>query len=86
MADPLLTPEERAEWSESLDRFDREVWPLFRARGYSKDVALVMWEVARVQGKLTAFGETLTAILRELKEWEAVDVRDDGDDEAWRHG
>lgn len=30
---------------ESLDEFERRIWPIYEARGYSKDTALISYSV-----------------------------------------
>ena len=35
--------EEAADWAVWLDKFDRDIWPVFQRRGYSKDAAMMTY-------------------------------------------
>lgn len=35
--------EESADWAAWLDLFERDIWPVFKARGYSKEVAATIY-------------------------------------------
>ena len=55
----LLTEAERAEWDVFLSRFKRDALPLFERHGFHRDVALVVFELNRVEGLLVAVQEAL---------------------------
>jgi hypothetical protein len=38
-----LPDSEAADWGAWLDRFEREVWPVFERRGYSKETAALIY-------------------------------------------
>jgi len=55
----LLTEAERVEWDVFLSRFKRDALPLFERHGFHRDVALVVFELNRVEGLLVAVQEAL---------------------------
>lgn len=54
--DPLLIPEAQEGLGAYLDQFDREIWPIFKARGFSHDVAIVAWYLNRIWIRMDDFG------------------------------
>lgn len=44
---------EAADWAAWLDRFEREIWPVFEARGYEKGTAAVIYFTRLPEGAET---------------------------------
>ncbi len=56
---PLLGEGEKAEWDVFLTRFKRDALPIFERHGFHRDVALVVFELNRVESLLVAVQEAL---------------------------
>ncbi len=56
---PLLTEREKAEWDVFLSKFKRDALPIFVRHGFPRDVALVVFELNRVESLLVAVQEAL---------------------------
>lgn len=56
---PLLTSAERTDWHGFLTKFERDVWPTMKHHGFSRDTALIVFELNRVQSLLMAVREAL---------------------------
>jgi len=60
MSEPL-DEETETTWIEFMNRFDTEIYPvIFKDRGYTKDVAMIIWT-------LNKYGNDLADVLEELK-------------------
>lgn len=56
-------------WREYLADFEREIWPVFAARGFSKDAALVAWMTNRLYNDVDALVAQLSDDRDEGEEW-----------------
>ena len=55
----LLTGREKTEWYVYLSKFERDVWPTMKSHGFSRDTALIVFELNRVQMLLVDVKEAL---------------------------
>ena len=55
--DPQLNEEGKQAWYVYLSEFKRDVYPTFKARGYSRDTALVVWTLQRLANQVTELRE-----------------------------
>lgn len=48
--DEVLQITEKAEihWTKALNEFEESIWPIFERKGYSKDTALTVWWLNRI--------------------------------------
>lgn len=44
-----VTAETEVNWREALSDFNERVWPIFREHGYTKDGALQVWMISRIE-------------------------------------
>ena len=58
----LLTRSEKTEWHCFLTKFERDVWPTMKEHGFSRDTALVVFELNRVQSLLVTVQQTIEAM------------------------
>ena len=56
--DPLLETIEES-WISALNRFDSEIWPLFRDRGYTKGEAHQIWVLSGVASEIEQLNKSL---------------------------
>lgn len=48
----IFTEEQKAKWKTYLDDFDKDVYPIFLAHGYTKETALSVWMMNRLYNAL----------------------------------
>ena len=57
----LLTGREKTEWYVYLTKFDRDVYPAMKSHGFSRDTALIVFELNRVQMLLVDVRDALNS-------------------------
>ena len=39
-------------WIGWAEEFDQKIWPIFKDRGYSKDVIMIVWHLNMIQNRI----------------------------------
>jgi hypothetical protein len=59
MSEPL---QERTEevWITYLNRFEEHIYPIFAQKGFTRDTALIVWQLAQIEMSVDGVKEQLT--------------------------